>query len=459
MTKTGRRLLGRFEDGKALYEPKPSHSLMLAAAGGGKTTAGAMTWILSMLADARRGMVIMDSKDGEIFAQIEPICDIYGRTLRLIDNTGVFGDHPKRVQLNSFGGVVAADKRGSGELLFSCENATNALIEEPPGDAKNYYWRSEPRKLIEFAQRALLKRNPDLATPGGVWSLLSDPEVLSDALLIEAEEGDEALRSRARNLTALREDNPEHWSQHLGAALDSLRIFEAGSMLHQAGRDARMTHLDLLQSNDVICIVGPQRHMDRLGASYALELQSFLEAQLTGLAGATDFILDEFTNAPLKTLVSKLTTMRAYGGRCHMIAQSRSEIQRKYGEKEAITIDENAIVKQWLGFSSFDEAQRVSKAMGEVSNIDHNLGVGTEKLDISATWQRGREPLMTPEELMRLPSDEQIIHVKDIGFIHCKKVRQNEIAPYCNELGDNPLEGGRLPPDPKVTLPTAMEDE
>jgi type IV secretion system protein VirD4 len=38
--------------------------------------------------------------------------------------------------------------------------------------------------------------------------------------------------------------------------------------------------------------------------------------------------------------------------------------------------------------------------------------------------------------------------------VHCRKIRQNEIAPYCFDLADNPLEGGRLTPNPKVTLPT-----
>lgn len=55
---------------------------------------------------------------------------------------------------------------------------------------------------------------------------------------------------------------------------------------------------------------------------------------------------------------------------------------------------------------------------------------------------------------MMLPKDEQIIHVKDVGFIHAKKLRQNEVYPYAEQLLDNPLEGGRLPPVPKVILPT-----
>lgn len=199
-------------------------------------------------------------------------------------------------------------------------------------------------------------------------------------------------------------------------------------------------------------LVGPVRHMERLGSDYALQLQSFVEVVLGGNAGPVSFVLDEFTNAPLKSLISQLTTMRGYGGTCHMIAQSRSEIERKYGDKETLTIEENAVIKQWFGFSSFEEAERVSRAMGETQTVSHSIGVSSDRPDISGNINVGKERLFTAEELMRLPNDEQIIHVKDVGFIHAKKIRQNEIAPFCHDLSDNPLEGGRLPPDPKVTF-------
>lgn len=60
---------------------------------------------------------------------------------------------------------------------------------------------------------------------------------------------------------------------------------------------------------------------------------------------------------------------------------------------------------------------------------------------------------------MRLPADEQTLHLVDVGFIHCKKFRQNQAAPYCYDLADNPLEGGRLGPDPIVTLPTVFDGD
>ena len=457
--KPGRRLLGMSFDGRPIFEPKPSHSLLLAAAGGGKTTCGALPWLQSIIADPTRGVILMDSKNGEVAAQAIEMCAKYDRNVALVDDNIVLGaGNLYRIPLNPFGGVSAAYKRDNGELVFASDSANHALIEEPPNDARNQYWRDEPRTMIEYAQTTLLNRNPRLTTPGGVWSLIANPDVLFAAAKVDIEEGDESLAALARHVLEMR-DNAEHFPQHRGAAMKALRIFGAGSPLHTAGMDATLTHADLLKQNYIVFLVGPQQHMERLGPYYALHLQSFMDAVLSGECGATDLILDEFTNAPLKELVSRLTTIRGFGGRCHLIAQSRSEIQRKYGEKETITIEENAVVKQWFGFSSFEEAERVSKAMGETHNVSSSMSTQSEKQDYSESYQTGKERLFTPDELMRLPPDQQIIHVKDVGFIHALKVRQNQIAPTCFDLADNPLEGSRLEPDPIITLPTAAGGE
>lgn len=448
-----RRLIGLGFDGKPIYAPKPSHSLLLAAAGSRKTTCGSVPWLLSLIADRSRAIVVNDGKDGEIAAQCADACRACGRKVAILDDFGVLGqDNPYAVSLSPFGAVIAAYKDARGELVFSAENANHALIPEPPNDARNQYWRDEPRSNIEFALRALLRRNPDLATPGGVWSLIADPGTFIRAAEIEAEEADETLSALARHILDMREHDKEHFGQHRGAALKALRIYSADSPLHRCGIDAETTHLRLLQDKAVIFLVGPQRHMGRLGPHYALHLQSLVEALLGGAAGPVDFILDEFTNAPLGALVAALTTMRGYGGNCHMIAQSRSEVQRKYGDKETATIEENAVVKQWFGFSSFEEAERVSRAMGEARFIQHGLGFTHDRLDWSGNLSTGKDRLFSAEQLMRLPPDEQIVHVKDVGFVHCRKLGQNQIAPFCHGLAANPLEGGRLPADPKVTL-------
>lgn len=458
MAQIVRRILGMGFDGKPIYAPKHAHSLLLAAAGGGKTTCGAVPWLQSMIADHSRAVIITDSKEGEIAAQCAGMCAKHGRKVGIIDEFGVLddvfeADNPYKVSVNRFGAVIAAYIKEKGELVFSTENATQALIEEPPNDQRNAYWRDEPRTLIEFATCSLLVRNPRLATPGGVWSILSDPGLLSKVAMVEAEEGDEYLRSLALHVIGMMR-NEEHFPQHRAAALKALRIYAAKSPLHRAGVGRTHSHERLIRDKYVIFLAGPVRHMERLGADFALQLQSFMEVVLSGGSCPVSFILDEFTNAPLKALISQLTTIRGYGGTCHMIAQSRSEVQRKYGDKETATIEENAVIKQWFGFSSFEEAERVSRAMGEARNVTVGLGLQPNEFGISRNFSTGKDRIFTPDELMRLPPDEQIIHVKDVGFIHCRKIRQNEIAPYCHDLARNPLEGGVLPPDPKVTLET-----
>ena len=452
MAQIVRRIIGADFDGNPIYAPKHAHSLLLAAAGGGKTTCGAVPWLQSLIADHGRAIVIADSKEGELAAQCIPMCLKHGRKVALVDPFGVLGrDNPHRISLNPFGAVIAAYIKENKELVFSTENATQALIEEPPKDQRNSYFREEPRTLIEFVLCSLLSRNPRYATPGGVWAILSDPAALIEAAELEAEEGDIYLRSIALHVLGMTA-NEEHWPQHRAAALKAIRIYSGGSALHDVGVDATSSHGWLIRDRRIIFLIGPVRHMERLGSDYALQLQSFMEVVLSNIGVPVSFILDEFTNAPLKALIGQLTTMRGYGGTCHMIAQSRSEIQRKYGEKETLTIDENSVIKQWFGFSSIQEAELVSRAMGETLNVSASIGINSDRQGWSANLSNGKERLMTVDELMRLPSDEQIIHVKDVGWIRAKKVRQNEIMPYAADLADNPLEGGRLEPEPKYHL-------
>lgn len=140
-----------------------------------------------------------------------------------------------------------------------------------------------------------------------------------------------------------------------------------------------------------------------------------------------------------------------------MIAQSRSEIERKFGRLEVETIEENAIVKQWYGFSSFSEAERASKAMGEEHAVTSSLGADTESLRLQTNLQLNRQRWRSAAELMAMPHDQQLIHIKGLGFYIARKIGQQNIAPYCSLLAPNPLEDRPLAPDPKITLTTSTD--
>lgn len=454
----GCRLIGMTFDHEPIWAPK-GHSLLLSANGGGKSTCGAMPWLYSYLsrpAADRTSVFCLDSKNGEMADQGAPMIAEMGIPVAIIDdlstlNRGKWADKPNPylTNVNPLGGIVEAHKHRLDDVLFAASNALQALIPDPANDERNQYFRDQPKALMEFVIHALLKRNAQFATPGGVWELISNPELLMRIARVEAEEGDAMLAALARDVIGILEH--EQGEQHRSAALKALKLFSAGSRLHGVGVNATVSHTELIHKRAVIFLVGQQAHISRLGPYYALHIMAFTQA-LYGGAGPLAIIGDEFTNAPLKPLVEALTTLRAFGGEFHGIAQSRSEIERKFGKLETQTIEENAIVKQWFGFSSFEEAERVSKAMGEEAMITSNLSANEHAMRLQASWQSGKQRVMSPAELMAMPSNEAVTHIKGFGFIHHLKVGMQNIDPYCHRIGANELEGGILEPDPMITL-------
>jgi type IV secretion system protein VirD4 len=428
--------------------------MLLSANGGGKTTRGAMVWAISLIASyPGDGLLISDAKDGELSAQLVPMLAELDIKVAVIDDMGVRPELAEyRIALNSFGATALAKAEHEGNVVYASESITHALVPEPKDDAKNKYFRAWPRNLIEFAHLVMLNRRPEAATPGAAALMLSDADMMITYAQIEAEdeEGSPFLRALARNIQGMQ--GHEHWPQHMEEAQRSLRAFAPGARLHEAGNGATLSHADLIRQGYVVLLVGPQAYMDRLGSYYALHIQSFFQA-LYGGAGKLRLIADEFSNTPLSTLAQSETTIRAYGGEVHKIAQSRSEIIRKFGEQETRTLEENAIVKQWFGFSSFEEAERVSKAMGEQHAVASSLGSDGDGIKANTNLSLIKQRHMSPAELMAMPHDQQLIHIKGVGFILARTIAQNQLSPYCDLLADNLLEGGRLPANPLIKLP------
>lgn len=452
----GRRLLGfSMDSNQPIWAPK-GHSLLLSANGGGKTTKGLMVWLFSLLASSNRpAILILDSKDGEIAAQCCPMLEMLGVPTAVIDDTcvlplNIYG----RTTLNPLDAAVWTHLHQPKDMVFANDSITRTLIPEPDQDERNRYWRSWPRLLIEFSIYVLLKRNPDLATPGGVWMLLSSPQKIIRFAEIEAVEGAGMLKVLSENIVAFRDH--EHFPQHLLAAQESLRVFAIGTRLHLAGHKTETTPFNLIRKRSVIFLTGGQANMNSLGAVYGLVLMCFMRAAYLG-AGPLWIGADEFTNAPTKELVTALTTLRAYGVTVSMIAQSRSEIERKLGRNETLTIEENAIIKQWYGFSSFEEAERVAKAIGEEHAVGTSIGGGNDSLKMQTNLSLIKQPIQSPAELMAMPPDQHLFHMKGIGFGFARSISQQNIAPYCDLIADNPLEGGRLSSDPWITFTLPKE--
>ena len=447
----GRRLVGLTRETKQpIWAPK-GHSLTLAANGSGKTTKALMPWLFSLLASTDRpAILILDSKDFEIARQVVPMLKELGVPTAVLDDSGNLpDDFYGRERFNPIDSVTSTFRLKPQDQAFANEAVTHTLIEEPEKDERNRYWRAWPRLLIEFAIYVLLKRNPDLCTPGGLWLLLSSPVKMRRFAEIEAVEGSGMLKVLAENVKGM--VGHEHWPQHLQAAQDCLRIYGIGTPLHVAGHKATTNPAKLITSKTVIFFGGSQANMASNGSHYGLVLTSFIRAAY--LLGQPLWIgADEFTNAPVKKLVEALTTLRSYQVEVSMIAQSRSEIERKLGRLETQTIEDNSIMKQWLGFSSFAEAKRASEAMGDQHAVATGIGSNSDLLNLNTNLSLTKQRWRSPAELMAMPPNRMLLHFKGLGFYEAEALSQQNFDPYCRLIAPNEMEGGRLTPDPKITL-------
>ncbi len=454
----GRRILGFFEDGTAILEPNSTaSSITYAAAGGGKTTAIAVPTVLALLSDTRRGIIINDVKS-EIAMQIGELCIKHGRKFGVIDDFHVLGkDYPYRISVNPVSPIVNAARRCDTALPLYIESFVHTLSPEPKGSEggsdKNFFWREAGRKYKATALRKLLDF-PDLATPGGLSDLVGNPELFVSSMKLLAEDGEMPLSGRAAQILETRQHNAELYAQHITQAQSSLKIFSEGP-LHASGQDADFTHEELLRDNWIICIVSPAQHLEALGPWYASHFNSFIDMQMTGRVGRTDFIVDEACAGPFESILKRITLMRGFGGRLHIITQSGQDMVRKYGEELTVILEENCLVKHYLKITHSAEASELSEAIGESLMVQEGLNVDHKDTSkMGGNYGLGRQRHWSAAELMALDNRYQIVHIAGVGYVYCLKPYQNFIGPYCHELGFNEFEGGILPPDPKIILKT-----
>lgn len=139
------------------------------------------------------------------------------------------------------------------------------------------------------------------------------------------------------------------------------------------------------------------------------------------------FMLDEFPAlGRLDFFESQLAFMAGYGLKAFLIAQSLNQIEKAYGQNNAIL--DNCHVR--VSFATNDErtAKRLSDALGTTTELramknyaGHRLSPWLGHLMVSR--QETARALLTPGEIMQLPPDDELILVSGAAPIRAQKVR------------------------------------
>ncbi|MEO1168759.1 MAG: conjugal transfer protein TraG [Pseudomonadota bacterium] len=159
-------------------------------------------------------------------------------------------------------------------------------------------------------------------------------------------------------------------------------------------------------------------------------------------------MLDEFPAlGRLDFFETALAFMAGYGIRAFLIAQSLNQIEKAYGEHNAIL--DNCHVR--VAFATNDErtARRVSDALGTATEqramrnyAGHRLAPWLAHVMVSR--QETARPLLTTGEVMQLPADEELVMVAGTPPIRAQKLRyyedrnfQARVVPAPGLLRDN----------------------
>lgn len=141
-------------------------------------------------------------------------------------------------------------------------------------------------------------------------------------------------------------------------------------------------------------------------------------------------MLDEFPAlGRLDFFETSLAFMAGYGIRAFLIAQSLNQIEKAYGEHNAIL--DNCHVR--VAFATNDErtARRISDALGTATEQRSMRNYAGHRLapwlaHVMVSRQETARPLLTPGEVMQLPASDELVLVSGLAPVRARKLRYFE---------------------------------
>lgn len=131
------------------------------------------------------------------------------------------------------------------------------------------------------------------------------------------------------------------------------------------------------------------------------------------------FLLDEFPNlGQIPEFKEKLATMRKYEISCTVICQSITQLKGMY-EKDYEVVDANCPQTIFLGGDENTNNEYISKKIGTATVKGANNSI--DKSKVNSSYNVEQRELMRPEELGKMPFDDQIILVYGENPIYDKK--------------------------------------
>jgi type IV secretion system protein VirD4 len=412
-------VLGRFEN-RYLRHDGPEHVLCFAPTRSGKGVGLVVPSLLTW-----PGSAIVHDIKGENWQLTAGWRARFTRTI-LFDPT-----NPKSAAYNPLLEV----RRGDSEVR-DVQNVADILVDPEGLLERRNHWEKTSHSLLVGAILHVLYAETD-KTLAGVAAFLSDPsrpiEATLAAMMRTPHLGDRPHPVVAQAARELLNKSENERSGVLSTAMSFLGLYRDPVVARVTSRcDWRIKDLVSGARPTTLYLVVPPSDISRTKPLVRLVLNQ-IGRRLTEELNANRkrhrllLMLDEFPAlGRLDFFESQLAFMAGYGLKAFLIAQSLNQIEKAYGQNNAIL--DNCHVR--VSFATNDErtAKRVSDALGTATEMramknyaGHRLSPWLGHLMVSR--QETARPLMTPGEIMQLPPDDEIVLVSGARPIRGKKAR------------------------------------
>ncbi|PLK22680.1 conjugal transfer protein TraG [Porphyrobacter sp. TH134] len=326
-------------------------------------------------------------------------------------------------------------RRGINEVR-DVQNIADVLVDPEGSLERRNHWEKTSHALLVGAILHVLYAEPD-KTLAGVAAFLSDPrrsiQALS-AMMMTPHLGEEGVHpvvaSAARELLN-KSDNER--SGVLSTAMSFLGLYR-DPVIAKVTRQCDWRIADLVNCAQPVTLylVVPPSDISRTKPLVRLILNQIGRRLTEDLADGCErqrllLMLDEFPAlGRLDFFESALAFMAGYGIKSFLIAQSLNQIEKAYGQNNAIL--DNCHVRVCFATNDERTAKRVSESLGTATETKamrnyagHRLSPWLGHLMVS----RSETPraLLTQGEIMQLPETDEIVMLAGAQPIRAKKAR------------------------------------
>jgi type IV secretion system protein VirD4 len=346
-------------------------------------------------------------------------------------------------------------RRGDKEVR-DVQNIADILVDPEGALEKRNHWEKTSHSLLVGAILHVLYAEPD-KTLAGVANFLSDPkrpvEATLRAMMNTPHLGDAGVHpviaSSARELLN-KSDNER--SGVLSTAMSFLGLYRDPVVARVTARcDWRIADLVAGGRPVSLYLVVPPSDINRTKPLIRLLLNQVGRRLTEDLKTSANrhrllLMLDEFPAlGRLDFFESALAFMAGYGIKSFLIAQSLNQIEKAYGANNSVL--DNCHVR--VAFATNDErtAKRVSDALGTATEMRDSTNYAGHRLSpwlghLMVSRQETARPLLTPGEVMQLPSADELLLIAGVPPVRAKKARYYEDARFRERILPPPKPGG-----------------